>query len=302
MNIVELIPGMNPDTTVRNLLLGVLYIVIASFLWIPILLLLIPYLVARNRQGLGDQFSFLPGVSSTGGVKTGVAMFSYGVMTVILISLVTATGGDGEVQAATPETTITPEEVVAANAVTETVQSVSHASMAMNTTVTPTTNTPTSTSTPVPTSTPTPTPDRVTTTAAPMTVVQTTSTPTLSPSPTGKSDNYYHTVMRMAIEKEQNVDVRNFYETQNVAQLSYTSSAASETQVGAEMGTVAGVVAWSVDNGWDAERVDVTMYSVSGLKAGTYYIERGWVEEYNTGQITMEELGYRVLTTIQSQY
>lgn len=94
MSIADKIPGMKSGSTVRNIIILVLY-----FFLFPLIIILLPLimgiLVARNYGGWADALSRLPGISTTGGWKSGLSAAAYLFGILLLIGAVTG-GSDVE--------------------------------------------------------------------------------------------------------------------------------------------------------------------------------------------------------------
>lgn len=161
MSFIEAVPGMASGSTVRNVAIAVLYLVL-----LPLVVIALPfyvlYAVGTNRNGLADTIAGsplgrLPGLGSTGW-KAGGAAFIYVLVAFLVLGAALpsggGTGGTGPTDADTAMnggSTPTPEAAAAGQASTPTATP----------TVTPAATaepTPTATPTPEPTPTPTSTP------------------------------------------------------------------------------------------------------------------------------------------------
>ncbi|MFD1646066.1 lamin tail domain-containing protein [Haloarchaeobius litoreus] len=154
-----------------------LYLIIV-FVLLPVVLFLLPFMVAgaiaTNYREAAHRLSFLPGISETGGVVSGVVAFVY---TFIALSVFGAVLNLGD----SPETTASNQPAATTVAPAATTQS----ALAETDTNTPaqeeTTSDPPATTATTP-STPTPTPTRTTVRTA--STPTTTAVPTPSPTPT----------------------------------------------------------------------------------------------------------------------
>lgn len=95
MSFTEAIPGMNPGSTIRNVVIALIYLPLI-FLW-PFIA---AYVVARNRGGAAESLSSIPGISEDGGIVAGVIAFAAMFVLLGLIGAVlpggdTDTAGDG---------------------------------------------------------------------------------------------------------------------------------------------------------------------------------------------------------------
>ena len=70
MSFTQAVPGMKPGSTIRNVVIGFLYLPFMPF-W-PFIA---AYVVATNRGGAAQSLSAVPGVSKDGGVVAGVVIF-----------------------------------------------------------------------------------------------------------------------------------------------------------------------------------------------------------------------------------
>jgi hypothetical protein len=82
MAFVEYVPGMRTGATVRNIILGIVYVLLLpllstlAFVWVPVY-------VGVNYNGIAKDLSSVPGISPDGGLRTAVVAFLY----MIVISL-----------------------------------------------------------------------------------------------------------------------------------------------------------------------------------------------------------------------
>ena len=88
MSFTQAVPGMKPGSTVRNVVIGLLYLPFVTF-W-PFIA---AYIVATNRGGAAQSLSAVPGVSKNGGVVAGVVVF-FGML--VLFGLMGALFGGGD--------------------------------------------------------------------------------------------------------------------------------------------------------------------------------------------------------------
>lgn len=95
MSVTEAVPGMKPGSTIRNVIIALIYLPLI-FLW-PFIA---AYVVAKNRGGAAESLSGIPGVSKDGGIVAGVIAFVgmfvlLGVIGAVLPGGDTDTAGDG---------------------------------------------------------------------------------------------------------------------------------------------------------------------------------------------------------------
>lgn len=70
MAFTEYVPGMKPGSTIRNIIVALLYL---FFIYLTPFVL--AYAVFTNRNGIADELSGIPGISKGGGVVSAVAIF-----------------------------------------------------------------------------------------------------------------------------------------------------------------------------------------------------------------------------------
>lgn len=101
------LPGFKSGQTVRNVLVAAVYLMIGmplAVIVIPFAIVLSPIIVGiavwRNYRGAAEKTARIPGISPTGGVKSGAAAF--GVMLIALVVISAAAPGDTTQQSAAP--------------------------------------------------------------------------------------------------------------------------------------------------------------------------------------------------------
>lgn len=169
------LPGMKEGSTIRNTLIGVLYVFIIMVAAVSVgeeLLLFSPFIVAvavwKNVRGTAEAASAVPGVSPDGGLKSGAAAFGIMFLAVFVVYAAVLPGGADQQSAGTNDTMTDqqPDDAQAETAAaTETRNTQAEKTTTESTTATPqqqspdgeATKTPTETATPTPTPTPTPT-------------------------------------------------------------------------------------------------------------------------------------------------
>ena len=80
--------------------------------------------------------------------------------------------------------------------------------------------------------------------------------------------------------------------------LSYKSSASTSMELAIEAGIIVGSYTSAVKNGWDIDELSVVVGDIQGNAVGMWYCSEEWTDEYVMGEITMEELGVKILTTM----
>jgi hypothetical protein len=82
MAFLDYVPGMRTGATARNVVLGIVYVLLLpvlstlAFVWAPVY-------VGTNYNGIARELSSIPGISPDGGLRTAVVVFLY----VLVISL-----------------------------------------------------------------------------------------------------------------------------------------------------------------------------------------------------------------------
>jgi len=159
MTLTDRIPLMQPESTTRNVVVGIGYL-LTSWIWVIFLPFITALFVWRNMYGWADALDGLPGISSGGGLIAGGVAFVYVFVIVSIVGAVAGGGGGnegGDTQTVTDggaATTPTPNNDTPdqTRAQTATLDSTQTAVSETTPTVTPTlTSTPTATLTPEPT-------------------------------------------------------------------------------------------------------------------------------------------------------
>ncbi|WP_162993957.1 hypothetical protein [Halalkalicoccus subterraneus] len=94
MAFTEYVPGMKPGSTIRNIIVGLLYL-----FFIYLIPFVLAYVVFTNRNGIADELSGIPGISNGGGVVSAIAIFviafvALGIIGAVLPADDTTTGTD----------------------------------------------------------------------------------------------------------------------------------------------------------------------------------------------------------------
>lgn len=104
---------------------------------------------------------------------------------------------------------------------------------------------------------------------------------------------------RMTLEDhDYEIEKLNINEETNTIILDHRSTATSQEDIAAEIGGVAGAFAEGVNQGWDVYYIDIIIQDASGEDIANYYIETGWAEQYNNGEISQEEYFTKILETL----
>jgi hypothetical protein len=113
------------------------------------------------------------------------------------------------------------------------------------------------------------------------------------------TDEQIQTVMEAYISTE-GIEVEDATEQNGVVYFEYTTQETTQMGIASEMGTVAGAYAGAVDQGWDVNRMEVTVLGPAGDEIGTYRVQTEWANQYQSGQITRDEFSRRVLQTLEA--
>ncbi|MEF8826194.1 MAG: hypothetical protein V5A27_07635 [Halapricum sp.] len=173
MSFLQYVPGMVPGSTTRNVIVGLVYLLL-----LPVMLFVLigglAYHTAKNTNGLADNLSAIPGISEGGGALSGIIVF-VGLL-VLLLGIGSILGAGGDAPSDTQQAGTGDGGSSGADVTTPTPTAESARTPAPDPTATPIpTSTPTSTPEPTPSPTPTGTP---------------TPTPAPTPAPDGASYDY----------------------------------------------------------------------------------------------------------------
>lgn len=171
------IPGFKSGSTGRNIVVGIVYALIAIAAG-PIImaaaLFVLPVAVWRNWSGIAEKMSAVPGISPDGGLKSGALTF---VIAFVVVGIVAGAGGTEDT---TQANNSTQPKLVQDTVEKEPVKDQTETSTPTPEVEKTTTQAPTETPTATPTATPEPTP-----TATPE------PTPTATPEPTPEPESEY---------------------------------------------------------------------------------------------------------------
>ena len=81
--------------------------------------------------------------------------------------------------------------------------------------------------------------------------------------------------------------------------VAYISHAYDEKGVVGEIGSVVGAFLAAKMKGWDIDELIGVIGDTNGQAVGTWYCDKKWVEMYIQGELSMEELGMKVVQTIE---
>lgn len=127
MTIAEMVPGMKPGSTGRNVILGLIYGIVALFAGpfiIPVLILASPLIAAiavgKNYKGTAEKLSGLPGIDPEAGLQSAVVAFVCVVLLLAVVSAIVPADDTEQASDSASSSTPTPEQTDAAQAATET--------------------------------------------------------------------------------------------------------------------------------------------------------------------------------------
>lgn len=272
----EFIPGMKPGSTIRNIIVGFLYLFF--FYLIPFVL---AYAVFTNRNGIADKLSGIPGISTDGGLVSALAIFlisivSIGVITAALPAEEAPTtdqapgtdeaptetdgasdGGDGGDSAQSEES---GESGASPDEQQQEVGEVNE--------------------------------DEAEGTGADAAESELQNRDV--------SDDDLIPVFETLVENE-GMSVETAEMQGDTFVVEYMSFSTAEEDLMTEMGYVAGAYAGMVAEGHTSDRMEVAILNVAGERAGTFHVEYEWAEAYANNEITGEEFSMRVLSTLQAE-
>jgi hypothetical protein len=132
-------------------------------------------------------------------------------------------------------------------------------------------------------------------TPAERTDTATTATDTPTPDATATAEPNYAQTFRLKGESQ--VAVLSL-ETGDVADLAYTSTAATREEVVTEMAYVAGYYAEVVGDGWPVSALQATPTQSDGVVIGEWRVESAWAESFVAGDRSGEAYLRKVLGTL----
>jgi len=81
--------------------------------------------------------------------------------------------------------------------------------------------------------------------------------------------------------------------------VAYISHAYDEKGVAGEIGSVVGTFLGAKMKGWDIDELIGVIGDTNGQTVGTWYCDKEWAEKYIQGEMTLEDIGAKVLQTIE---
>lgn len=101
--------------------------------------------------------------------------------------------------------------------------------------------------------------------------------------------------------RDEGIDVSSAEQDGDTLSLEYETSRTDEGAVEAEGAIVAGSYADLTGDGYESDRLEVTIYqAATGERIADYHIESEWAQQYNDGEISSVEYEERVTETIDT--
>ncbi|MFC5970553.1 hypothetical protein ACFPYI_04340 [Halomarina salina] len=98
--------------------------------------------------------------------------------------------------------------------------------------------------------------------------------------------------------KDDDVDIASLGVDEGIVTLEYYSTARTSAEI-PHIGSVVGIYAAYVDQGWHVERLNVSVLTESDTLTATYYVTEKMVEKMVSGDLTDREVGQMVTSTIE---
>lgn len=291
MAFTEFIPGMKPGSTVRNIIVGFIYLIF--FYLIPFIL---AYAVFTNRNGLADKLSSIPGISESGGVVSALAIFliSFVVISVITVALPSeetpSTGEPSNTDGASPESDSDANSDDGGQS-EESTESDSDANSDDEGQSEESTESESSADEQQ---------EQVDEAETTDTDGDEADTAENEAENEEISDEEIITLFESLVESE-GMTVETAEMQGDIFTVEYTSYSQTERELASEIGYVAGAYAGMVGEGHTSDRMEATILAASGEPAGTFYVEYEWAEAYENGEISDEEFSQRVISTLSSE-
>ncbi|MDL5363899.1 DUF3488 domain-containing protein [Halalkalicoccus sp. NIPERK01] len=267
MVFTEFIPGMKPGSTVRNIIVGFVYLLF--FYLIPFVL---AYAVFTNRSGIADKLSGIPGIAEGGGVVSALAIF---LISIVVIGVITAALPSEEA----PGTGEVPSTDGAPTGTDDTPDSEDGGQSE-------------------------PSPDeqqqQVEETDETDTEGSGANAAESDVEERDFSDDELIPLFETLVEDEGMI-VETAQVQRDTFVVEYMSFAQTEQELAGEIGYVAGAYAGMVGEGHTSDRMEATILTVNGDPAGTFYVEYGWAEAFANEEISNTEFSQRVISTIESE-
>lgn len=121
-----------------------------------------------------------------------------------------------------------------------------------------------------------------------------------SESVNGETEDSEHlTALRSYLEENSiMVEEISLDDDQRVVTVEYETKQTGEEELAAEIGTISGGGMQRLEEGWEIERFEALMIQ-NGEPIATWYMERTWFEEFESGERTPDELSVQILNTLE---
>ena len=125
-------------------------------------------------------------------------------------------------------------------------------------------------------------------------------TPAETPT-TANSRGHLEAMSAYLAANAEDVEVRELRvdEANATVRLRYVTTRTGSNELAAEIGTIAGGFLRELSAGWEMDRMEATMVDESGSPRATWHVEAAWYEQYESGEITGDELSLKILDTLE---
>ncbi|WP_082682288.1 hypothetical protein, partial [Haloferax profundi] len=100
-------------------------------------------------------------------------------------------------------------------------------------------------------------------------------------------------------EQEITVEELKAFPSKRAIQLIYISNEENYQAVGGEVGSIAGGFFRHLADGWSAERLNATVLDSPDSPFGSWYAKAEWFQQYQSGELSADELSLKVLNTLE---
>ena len=118
-------------------------------------------------------------------------------------------------------------------------------------------------------------------------------TPTPVSTPTSASLDAFENYMG-----SHGIDVQTLGSDGPLVEVTYVPHGQTDEALATEIGIISGGFFRGVEEGMEADRLDVTMVDREGRGLATWYAEVEWLEEHRRGELADDELSLRILETL----
>jgi hypothetical protein len=121
---------------------------------------------------------------------------------------------------------------------------------------------------------------------------------TQTPTPT-QYERFFRSFRSQLTEREVRIRELSPEEDGSIVSLEYITTQTNYQEIGGEVGMIAGRFFRLVGEGWDVDRLDAVILQDEDSPYGTWHAEAAWYSEFESGEITGEQLSIRVLDTLE---